>query len=80
MRRYLAARPWLTVHRLPAYAPDLNPAEGVWANLTTGLGNHRFDRLDDLKAAITARLRRLQHRPDLLTGFLAHTGLSLSPA
>ncbi len=22
---------WLTVYRLPAYAPDLNPAEGVWA-------------------------------------------------
>jgi hypothetical protein len=24
---------WLTVFHLPAYAPELNPAEGVWANL-----------------------------------------------
>ena len=26
---------WLTVVRLPAYAPDLNPAEGAWANMKT---------------------------------------------
>jgi len=24
---------WLTVVRLSAYAPDLNPAEGLWANI-----------------------------------------------
>jgi DDE superfamily endonuclease len=24
---------WLTVEYLPAYAPDLNPVEGLWANL-----------------------------------------------
>ena len=34
-----AHRDWLTVVRLPAYAPDLNPAEGVWANIKNGLGN-----------------------------------------
>ena len=22
---------WLRVYRLPAYAPDLNPAEGIWS-------------------------------------------------
>jgi putative transposase len=27
---------WLTVVRLPACAPDLNPAEGVWANMKNG--------------------------------------------
>ncbi|MFE9207480.1 transposase [Micromonospora sp. NPDC007230] len=30
MHALAAARPWLTVIRLPAYAPDLNPTEGVW--------------------------------------------------
>ena len=30
---------WLTEVRLPAYAPELNPAEGVWANMKNGLGN-----------------------------------------
>lgn len=24
---------WLRAERLPAYAPDLNPVEGLWANL-----------------------------------------------
>src|SRR6266516_5762265 len=24
---------WLTVERLPAYAPELNPVEGLWATL-----------------------------------------------
>lgn len=31
-------RPYRTF-RLPAYARDLNPAEGVWANLKNDLGN-----------------------------------------
>jgi transposase len=26
-----ANRHWLTVHRLPAYAPELNPVEGMWS-------------------------------------------------
>jgi putative transposase len=80
MREYIAARDWLTVYRLPPYAPDLNATEGVWANLTIGLGNRHFHGLDTLKAAIMTRLRRLQHRPDLITGLLAHTGLPLKPA
>jgi transposase len=27
MRELIAARAWLTVYRLPAYAPELNPVE-----------------------------------------------------
>jgi transposase len=27
MRELIAARDWLTVFRLPAYAPDINPVE-----------------------------------------------------
>src|SRR5439155_966954 len=34
MLGYLArARQWLSVERLPAYAPDLNPVEPIWGNL-----------------------------------------------
>ena len=32
-------RDWLTVVQLPAFAPDLNPVEGLWANTKNGLGN-----------------------------------------
>jgi DDE superfamily endonuclease len=34
MRAHLdTQRAWLTVERLPAYAPELNPVEYLWANL-----------------------------------------------
>jgi putative transposase len=32
MRELIAARKWLTVFQLPAYAPELNPVEPVWSN------------------------------------------------
>jgi transposase len=34
MRAWLATQwSWLVVERLPAYAPDLNPVEGLWSSL-----------------------------------------------
>ena len=40
MRTFTSAHPdWLTVVQLPAYAPDLNPVEGAWANMKNSLGN-----------------------------------------
>jgi len=34
MKAYLGSqRRWLVVERLPAYAPELNPVEKLWANL-----------------------------------------------
>ena len=34
MTQFLAEqRHWLEVSRLPAYAPELNPVEGLWSNL-----------------------------------------------
>ena len=39
MQQFLAKQQhWLEVRRLPAYAPELNPVEGLWANLTTSIG------------------------------------------
>ena len=70
---------WLTVVRLPAYAPDLNPAEGVWANLKNDLGNLAARDVDQLAAVVRNRLKRIQYRPALIGGFLAQTGLSLEP-
>lgn len=75
MRSYIAARDWLTVYRLPAYAPELNPVEGIWANLRNGLGNLAVTGLDALTAIIKTRLKRMQYRPDLITGFFNETDL-----
>ncbi|MEV0694679.1 transposase [Streptomyces sp. NPDC050388] len=80
MRQLLAKRKkWLTVFRLPAYTTELNPAEGVWANLKNTLGNLAACTTDELAALARTRLKKMQYRPDLLDGFIAETGLVLRP-
>jgi DDE superfamily endonuclease len=79
MRDLIAARDWLHVIRLPAYAPDLNPAEGVWSHLKRTLGNLAVHGIDHLQAIIKNRLKRIQYRTDLVDGFFTHTGLTLEP-
>ncbi|ONH21822.1 transposase, partial [Pseudofrankia asymbiotica] len=72
---------WLTVIRLPAYAPDLNPVENVWSLLKRGeLANRLFTDVDHLAGHIRTGLGRIQHHPHLLDGCLAATGLTLEPA
>ena len=80
MRQYTGAHPdWLTVVQLPAYAPELNPAEGVWANMKNGLGNLAACTVDQLAGIARNRLRHIQHQPGLISGFLAQTGLRPRP-
>jgi putative transposase len=80
MRRFIDAYPtWLSVVRLPAYAPNLNAAEGVWAHMKRGLGNLAACGIDQLAATVRNRLKRIQYRPELVDGFLAQTGLTLDP-
>jgi DDE superfamily endonuclease len=80
MREFIAQHQnWLSVEYLPGYAPELNAAEGAWAVLKNGLGNLAVFHIDHLAAIIKTRLRSIQHRPALLPGFLAQTGLTLEP-
>jgi transposase len=79
MRELIAARTWLMVFQLPAYAPELNPVEPVWSNLKRSLANLAKHNIDQLIALVKTRLRRMQYRPALLEGFLAKTGLDLTP-
>ncbi len=80
MRKFTGAHPdWLTVIQLPSYAPDLNPCEGVWANMKNGLGNLAACTAGQLTAIVRTRLKRIQYRPALINGFLGQTGLTLEP-
>jgi DDE superfamily endonuclease len=80
MRTFIDAHTdWLTTVRLPAYAPDLNPVEGVWAHMKNGLGNLSADTVDPLAATVKSRLKRIQYRPEFVEGFLTQTGLTLEP-
>ncbi len=77
MRKLIAERAWLTVFLLPAYSPDLNPVEWVWAHIKRSLANLAVVALDRLEALVRNRLKRLQYRPGTLDGFIAGTGLTL---
>jgi hypothetical protein len=79
MRQLVTARDWLHVIQLPAYAPDLNPTEGVWSHVKRSLGNLAVTNTDHLADIVRNRLKRIQYRPELLTSFLAQTGLTLDP-
>jgi transposase len=81
MRAFITAHSdWLAVVRLPAYAPDLNAAEGAWAHLKHGLGNLAVTGIDQLVTVVKNHLKRIQYRPELLDGFLTQTELTLDPA
>jgi hypothetical protein len=79
MRAHLdTQRDWLTVERLPAYAPELNPAEYLWANLKGAeLANFAGDTLAEVTDQAQHGIRRVCDSDSLVVGFLAHTGLSL---
>ena len=65
--------------RLPAYASELNPVEGVWSVLKRSLASLAKRDIGQLTALVKTRLRRMQYRPALLEGFLAGPRLNLTP-
>jgi hypothetical protein len=79
MRQHLdAQRDWLTVERLPAYAPELNPVEYLWANLKSAeLANFTGDTVGEVADQAQHGIQRVCDSDSLVLGFLAHTGLSL---
>jgi hypothetical protein len=64
-----------------AYAPaaELNPTEGVWANVRTALGDLAARGVDSLAATVKTLLKRIQYRPSLIDGFISETGLIVQP-
>ena len=78
MRAYLARqRGWVTVERLPGYAPELNPVEQVWGNLKgRELANVCAPDLPALHAPLRAGCRRLRQHSALPFSFLRHAGLA----
>jgi hypothetical protein len=71
-------RAWLTVEQLPAYAPELNPVEYLWANLKgTELANCTGDTVAKIADQAHHGIQRVCDSDSLVVGFLAHTGLSL---
>ena len=77
VKDFLAAGAGARLHleRLPAYAPDLNPDEGVWNLLKRRELAHRCSHdLDELRWELGLAIRRLQRKPELLTACFRQCG------
>jgi len=66
VRAFLAGHPRLQTHHFPAYAPELKPAEYVWAQADQELANRAPDDLRELRACLTDATRRLRRSQHLL--------------
>jgi transposase len=72
-------RRWLVVERLPAYAPELNPVEGLWSWLKgSQLANLVYPTLQEVMTQAELGIDQARRRPHLAYSFLRRTGLSVS--
>jgi len=78
MKEYLQSqRNWLTVERLPGYAPELNPVETLWGNIKgQELANRCAQDLAELDKAVRGGMARVKQSRTLPLAFLKHAGLS----
>jgi transposase len=68
-----AARIWL--EQLPAYAPELNPDEGIWNLLKrVELRNLCCDDLTELRLELRLAAARLRRKPGVIQGCVAQCG------
>ncbi|MCX4784244.1 IS630 family transposase [Streptomyces sp. NBC_01264] len=79
VKQYAQRQDWLTIIQMPSYAPELNPVELLWAHAKEKIANRAFRSISELHRAVKRALRYIQRHPELLIGFLAGTGLELTP-
>jgi transposase len=79
VRAFLAEHPEIVTERLPAYAPEINPDELVWAWTKYGrLGNLAAANSDWLRDYIITEMAYLRKHPELLASFIDRTDLPLT--
>ena len=67
--------PRLHLEFFPAYAPELNPDEGVWNHLKRALSNGRPDDQNELMETLVQELQKLSHSQTLLRGCIEQSEL-----
>src|SRR5262249_40203531 len=80
VRTFLAAGGARQIHvaRLPPYAPDLNPDEGVWHHLkNVEMRNRCCLNLMHLRTELRLAIKRWRRKPHLITACFAQAGLLL---
>jgi transposase len=78
VRAFLADNPGIVTERIPAYAPELNPDELVWAwTKYSRLGNLAAQHTDWLRDYIVTELTYVREHPELMASFIEKTNLPL---
>jgi transposase len=61
--------------RLPGYAPELNPIEGIWQYLKhVELNNQCCHDLAELEYELRKAIARLRHKPQVIDGCIRQVG------
>jgi len=67
---------WLTLESFPGYAPELNPVEGLWADLKGhASANYAPDTIDELDRHLHGATRGLRRKDHRGLGYIKHAGL-----
>lgn len=77
VRTFLGTQFGKRVHleAFPAYAPDLNPDEGVWKHLKyVELANECCRTLDELRRKLRLAMERLRQKPEVIIGCFRQCG------
>lgn len=73
VKQFLTDNPGrIQLHRLPAYSPELNACELLWAYLKQRLANRVFLNIDELKKAVIYELERIKKNKKLVRSFFQH--------
>jgi transposase len=68
----------IQLERLPGYAPELNPDEGIWQYLKrVELKNVVCHDLGELRYQLRLATARLRHKRQIIQGCIRHAGLIL---
>ncbi len=77
MQKYLEKQRRVTVNYFPAYAPEMNPVEYMWAHLKQNvLGNRACFDIKDLFRKAKSGLCEIRKQKDLVKSFIHHSPLS----
>lgn len=68
----------ITIYRLPAYCPDFNPVEWLWAEIKwTRLKGYCPKNLSELRKRLIGIVRVLRRKPDLIRSYFAVSALPI---
>jgi transposase len=79
VQRFIESHPRLHVYHFPICAPELNPAEFVWAQISAQTANFAPKDMSELSTRVRASIAKIRNSPKRMQACLAGTRLSWIP-